>query len=79
MTEDEATVVAEPYFLAYKGNENDFTYSWQINGQDIDTPTKKTELTIRPSSRGGYATVSATFENLTLLFQKVVGNLKIDL
>jgi len=77
--EDEMTVVAAPYFLALRGNENKFTYSWQINGNDINTPSKKTELTIRPSSRGGYATIGIVMENLNTFFQKVSGQLKLNL
>ena len=79
MTEDEITLVAEPYFLALKGNENDFTYSWQINGSDIDTPLKKSELTVKPESHGGYSTISLKIENLKLLFQEVASNLTINL
>lgn len=77
--DDELTVVAEPYYLALKGNENIFNYNWKINGEEISTPSKKTELTIRPASRGGYATIGVTLENLTTLYQKVVGQLKISL
>jgi hypothetical protein len=77
--EDEMTVVAAPYFLALRGNENKFSYDWQINGKKIDTPSKKTELTIRPSSRGGYATISVVMENFSTFFQKVTGQLKLNL
>lgn len=77
--EDEATIVAEPYFLALFGKENDFTYSWKINGADIDTPSKKTELTIQPTERDGYATINVVFENINTLFQKVSGQLKLNL
>ena len=76
---DEITVVAEPYFLAIKGNENSFNYNWQINGQDIATPPEKKELTVRPASRGGYATIGVIFENLNSFFQKATGQLKINL
>lgn len=76
---DESTIVAAPYFLALRGNEDKFTYSWQINGESIDTPSKKTELTIRPSDRGGYATVGLVIENLNTFFQKVSGQLKLTL
>jgi hypothetical protein len=79
MTEEEMTIVAEPYFLALKGNENAFDYLWKINGEKIETPSKKTELTVRPSSKGGYATISLIMENFNTLFQKVTGNLKINL
>ncbi len=78
MTEDEATIVAEPYFLPIKGNEDNFTYSWKINDKDIDTPSKKTELTVRPASRGGYATISVIYENLNTLYQKASGQIKLN-
>jgi len=79
MSEDEMTIVAEPYFISLKGNENKFLYTWQINGKNIDTPQKRTELTIRPSTRGGYAKIGLTMENLSELFQKVSGQLKLEL
>lgn len=77
--EDEATIVAAPYNLALVGNENQFTYSWKINDEDIETPSKKTELTIHPTDHGGYATVDVVFENLHTLFQKVSAQVKLDL
>ena len=79
MTEDEMTVVAEPYFLSIKGHEDNFTYSWKINGVGIDTPSKKTELTVRPTSRGGYATINVLIANVSELFQTVSGQLKLNL
>jgi hypothetical protein len=79
MTEDEMTVVAEPYFLPVKGNENNITYSWQINGEGIQTPSKKTELTVRPTSKGGYATIDLIIENANELFQKITNKLRINL
>jgi hypothetical protein len=77
--EDQATIVAVPYFLAIKGNEGDLTYKWQTNGTDIATPLEKTELSIEPASRGGYATISLAIENASLLFQKVSAQLKLNL
>ncbi|OGJ11705.1 hypothetical protein A2467_03020 [Candidatus Nomurabacteria bacterium RIFOXYC2_FULL_36_8] len=78
-TGDEMTIVAEPYFLAIKGNENLFNYTWNINGDPIKTPSKKTELTIRPTARGGYANIDVTLENVNKIFQKVSGALKLTL
>ena len=77
--EDEFTVAAEPYFLALKGSESDFVYNWKINGKSIDTPSRKTELTIRPASRGGYATIDVVFENLNTFYQHVSGKIKLTL
>ena len=79
MSEDEMTLVAEPYFTSLKGKENNFTYNWQINGTGIETPSKKTELTVRPTSRGGYATINLVIENMSELFQKVSSQLKINI
>ncbi len=79
ITEDEVTLVAEPYFLALGGNEVSFSYDWKINGEKIDTPSKKTELTVRPAARGGYATIDLVMENLNFLFQKVSGKLNLTL
>jgi hypothetical protein len=77
ITEDEITLVAEPYFMSLKGNN--FSYNWKINNEIINTPSKKTELTIRPSSRGGYATITLVMENLNDLFQKASNTLKLNL
>ncbi len=79
LSENEITIVAEPYFLAISGNEKDFSYKWQINGEDIDTPTKKTELTVQPTSRGGYATISLVLENLNAFFQTASAQIKLSL
>lgn len=79
MKEDEMTIVAEPYFLSIKGHENNFRYDWQINGKMINTPAKKTELTVKPASRGGYATISVVIENAREVFQTVTGKLKLNL
>ncbi len=79
ISEDEVTIVAEPYFLALGGNESSFSYNWKINGETINTPSKKTELTVRPGARGGYATIDLVMENLNFLFQKVGGSLNLTL
>lgn len=79
MAEDEMTIIAEPYFLALKGNEYDFSYKWKINNKDVQTPTEKRQITITPSSRGGYATINLNMENIKTLYQEVSGDLKLSL
>jgi hypothetical protein len=79
ITEDEATIVAEPYFLSVKGNEYNLAYQWQTNGNNIATPSTPNQLTVRPTSRGGYATISLIIENTALLFQKASAELKLIL
>jgi len=79
MQEDEITIVAEPYFTSFLNNENNFIFSWKINNNIIQTPAKKNELTMRPTSRGGYANVSLTIENTKELFQKISNSLRLNL
>ena len=80
MSEDEITIVAVPYFFSLNGyNSNELSYSWKINGENIKTPSKNTEITIRPSSRGGVATINLSLENLSLLFQKISNSLKLNI
>ena len=80
ITEDEVTIVAEPYFTSFNRNtSNNFSYSWQINGNNITTPLKKTDLTVRPTSHGGYATIDLTIASTTDLFQKISNELKLNL
>jgi hypothetical protein len=79
LTENEATIIAIPYFLAVRGHELNLTYKWQTNGEDVDTPTIKNELTVHPASRGGYATISLVIENTAMLFQKASSQLKLNL
>lgn len=79
LSEDEITFVAEPYYLSFKDSTSGFKYTWKINNTEIDTPKNPRELTVRPSSRGGYANVSFSLENTKKLFQIVTNNLKIEL
>ena len=79
MTEDEMTIVAEPYYFSLKGYGNNFNYEWKINNEIIETPSQKNELTIRPASRGGYASLNFMIENINELFQKASNGLKINL
>lgn len=78
-SEEEMAIVAEPYFLSLKGNENSFAYSWKINGEDVKTPSNKTQLTVRPESRGGYATIEIIIENTRALLQKAGGVFTLNL
>jgi len=78
-TENEMTVVAEPYFFSLNDKIKDLSYNWKINGSMITTPSKKSELTIRPEARGGYATIEVTIENLNEIFQKVSKELKLNI
>lgn len=79
LEEDEITFVVEPYFLSYKNGASGFKYDWKINGESTSLPSNPRELTVRPQARGGYATLEFSIENLTKLFQNVVGSLRVEL
>jgi hypothetical protein len=79
MPEDEMTFLAEAYYMTLKDNEKDFRYSWKINGEEIGTPSKRNEMTVRPASRGGYATINLVVENIGELFQEISNTLKIKI
>lgn len=79
ISQGETTLVAEPYFLASKNKEGSFTYTWKINGDRIATPSKKTELTVRPTSEGGYANIEFFMDSINGLFQNVAGRVKLNL
>ncbi len=79
MTEEEMTIVAEPYFTSFSGKENNFIFNWKINGENIQTPSKKNELTVRPTSRGGFATINLAVENTKEMFQKISNSLRLNI
>lgn len=75
----ENTIVATPYYLEYKGYEDDFNYQWKINDSIIKTPSKKTEITVRPTSIGGYSEIEVYFKNINNILQEAKGLLKLNL
>lgn len=80
VSDEEITIDAEPYFLSINNITSDnFTYSWRINGEGVQTPPQKSEVTLRPTSRGGYATIGLTVENVNELFQTATNQIKINL
>lgn len=77
--EGETTIVAEPYFLSSKNQEYDFVYTWEMNGEKINTPVKNNEITVRPTSMGGYTDISFKMESITRLFQRISSKIRLNL
>lgn len=77
--ENEITLVVEPLFMTFKDGASSLKYTWKINGNSIETPDNPRELTVRPSSRGGYATIEFGLENTSKLFQSIVKSLRVEL
>lgn len=75
----ENTIVATPYYLEYKGYEDDFNYQWKINDSIIKTPSKKTEITVRPTSSGGYSEIEVYLKGINNILQEARGLLKLNL
>ncbi len=77
--DDEFTIVAEPYFLSLKDNTDTFDYIWKINDAEVATPKNPREISMRPTSRGGYAVISIGIESMEKLLQSVNQSLRINL
>jgi hypothetical protein len=78
VTDEEITILAEPYYLPTKDGSGKFIYDWSINNKLIDTPLKKNELSIRPTSRGGYAIINLDLYHISNMFQKAFNSIKIN-
>jgi hypothetical protein len=76
--EEEITIVAEPYYFPIEEDPDKFIFDWKINNKTITTPTNKKELSIRPTSRDGYAIISLNISRLNEMFQKSFNSLKIN-
>ncbi len=76
--DDETTIVAEPYHFLMKENQNKFIYDWSINNKSIETPSKKNELSIKPTSRSGYAIIGLNIYHINNMFQDVYKSIKIN-
>lgn len=69
-TPSELTIVSEPYYFPLEEDPYRFMYKWRINDKIVDTPEKKEEITIRPTAKSGYATISLEISRLNEMFQK---------
>lgn len=79
LEESEVTIKAEPYFMGDMGKGDIHNYEWKVNNEVINTPAKKNTLTVRPTTRGGYAKINLFIENTTKLFQSATKQLIINL
>lgn len=69
-TPEELTIVSEAYHFPLEEDPHRFMYTWRINDKLVDTPEKKEEITIRPTAKSGYATISLEISRLNEMFQK---------
>ena len=79
LSENEISITSEPYYLSTENSGNNFSYSWRINNDIVETPSKKKEITIRPTSKNGYISLDLIIENINGLLQKAQNSLKINL
>lgn len=76
--DEEMTILAEPYYFLIEKDPDKFIYEWAINNKSISTPTKEHELSIRPTSRGGYAVIDLNIYHINKMFQKAFNSIKIN-
>lgn len=78
VTDEEITILAEPYYFLIEKDPGKFIYEWAINNKSISTPMKNHELSIRPTSRGGYAVIDLNIYHINKMFQKAFNSIKIN-
>ncbi|MFA6274477.1 MAG: hypothetical protein WC662_04925 [Candidatus Paceibacterota bacterium] len=64
------TIVVEPYFFSPKNlNANEISLKWLLAGNEIDAPSVKNELSIKPGEdQSGSSTIKVIIENVNRLF-----------
>jgi hypothetical protein len=74
-------LVAEPYFFSTKDlNSNTLSFSWLINGEEIETPSPKNVLALSPEENAsGKAEIKISINNIKTLFQKAEKILHVQL
>lgn len=67
------TLVAEPYFFSPKNiNSPDLSINWSLNGENIETPSPKNILSIKPDAgQSGVAIIKVAVNNTKTLFQSL--------
>jgi hypothetical protein len=65
----EKTIIAEPYFFGPSSALSpELEYTWTINGQTIQTPQIKNNLTIKKGTSAGVANIGLEVKNVLRLF-----------
>lgn len=76
----EKTIIAIPYFFSPADPlANDFSYTWSINGKEIDTPAIKNMLTLKSSGQQGVSNITLKIENALKLFLDATGSITVNL
>ncbi len=81
VTGSETSLIAEPYFFS-PGDPTSplLKYSWQLNGQGVETPSIPNALFLhRDSNETGSATVDLSITSVNKLFQEAVMHLNLNL
>jgi hypothetical protein len=75
----EINLVATPYFFSASDVASpEFVYNWTINGNPIQTPSKKNRLTLRAPDVRGNSEVTLDISVLQKLFQDYESNITIS-
>lgn len=74
------TVVVEPYFFSPQDiSASELTFDWSINGDRIQTPNPKNELSVKgESGQSGSATIGVIINNINTLFQSITKQISVE-
>jgi len=74
------TLVVEPYFFSPRNlNSGDLGFKWSLGGSEINTPTIKNELSIKPESgQSGTSTIQVSINNIRTLFLSMTKTLNVN-
>ena len=80
LTKENVSFFTAPYFFSPKNiNANDLSFTWNINGEDITTPSPKNILSIKPNAgEKGTANIKLKIDNTNTLFQNLEKTLNVN-
>lgn len=80
ISQNGVTFVAESYFFSPKDlTSNNFSFSWYVNGDQIETPDPKNVLSvIQENKESGSAEIKLVIDNLKTLFQKSENKINVN-
>ncbi|MES2023455.1 MAG: hypothetical protein V4439_02115 [Patescibacteria group bacterium] len=73
------SIVAMPYFFSPNDiSSSDMTFDWSFNGSDINTPSTKNILSVKPGTTAGQTAIKVNIKNATTYFQELEKELDVS-
>ena len=80
VNKDGETLIAEPYFFSPKDlSSSNLDFKWTLNGDQIETPSQKNELSIKPEAgTSGNTAIKIAINNVNTLFLSLEKTLNVN-